>query len=176
MQKGEKRWAAQSQIKAVEVVAELQGRIESVKEQYDVLKKCGLEKEAKAKVLPKIHELEKKKLQLMEEINKDRLSGAKTLLMCLCSADLACECADDFADNLNKISYGLYGKNNSFSDDLRKIAMNFNKMVCVIDNEQNLAMSEYYLDMADECIAAAKQAVSQVIEKFMKTKNGEKYF
>lgn len=176
MRNGQRKWAAESQAKGVAVVAELQGLIEAAKEQYDVLNRCGLEREAKAKILPKIQKLETEKLQLMDAIDKDRRDGAKALLMCFCASDLACECADDFADTLNKISYGMYGKDNSFSDDLRKIADNFNKMVCVIDSERNDALSTFYADMAEECVAAAKEAVESVIDKYMNTADGRKYF
>lgn len=176
MQNGQRKWAAESQAKAVAVVAELQGRIDAAKEQYEVLKKCGLEREAKASVLPKLQRLEAEKLQLMNKIDEERREGAKALLMCFCSADFACESAYGFADTLNRISYGMYGKGNSFSDDICKVAKSFNRLVCVIDSERNDALSTFYADMAEECTAAASEAVSRVIDRYMDTDQGRKYF
>ena len=77
----ERKWASECQIEGVEIVAGLQQKIKLAKEQYDVLKKCGLDREAKA-MLPKIQELEAQKLRLVEEIDRNRLIGAKALLMC----------------------------------------------------------------------------------------------
>ena len=93
----ERKWASECQIEGVEIVEGLQQKIKRAKEQYDVLKKCGLDREAKA-ILPKIQELEAQKLRLMEEIDRNRLIGAKALLMCFCAADVCTVCADDFAD------------------------------------------------------------------------------
>ena len=176
MRNGQRKWAAESQEKAVAVVVELQGRIEAAKEQYEVLKRCGLEREAKAHVLPRLRDLETQKLYMINEIDEERREGAKALLMCFCSADFACESAYGFAETLNRISYGLYGKKNSFSDDICKVAKNFNQLVCVIDSEHNDALSTFYADMAEECTAAAREAVSRVIDKYMDTDQGRKYF
>ena len=42
----ERKWASECQIDGVEIVAGLQQKIKLAKEQYDVLKKCGLDREA----------------------------------------------------------------------------------------------------------------------------------
>ena len=81
----ERKWASECQIEGVEIVSGLQQKIKLAKEQHDVLKKCGLDREAKA-LLPKIQELEAQKLRLVEEIDRNRLIGAKSLLMCFCAA------------------------------------------------------------------------------------------
>ena len=109
----ESKWASECQIEGVEIVSGLQQKIKLAKEQYDVLKKCGLDREAKA-ILPKIQELEAQKLRLVEEIDRNRLIGAKALLMCFCAADVCTVCADDFADVEPRISYGRIGKDNAF--------------------------------------------------------------
>ena len=44
----ERKWASECQIEGVEIVAGLQEKIKLAKEQHDVLKKCGLDSEAKA--------------------------------------------------------------------------------------------------------------------------------
>ena len=93
----ERKWASECQLEGVEIVEGLQQKIKLAKEQYDVLKKCGLDREAKA-MLPKMRELEAQKLRLVEEIDRNRLSGAKALLMCFCAADVCTVCADYFAD------------------------------------------------------------------------------
>ena len=114
----ERKWASECQLEGVEIVAGLQKRIKLAKEQHDVLKKCGLEREAKA-LLPKIQELEAQKLRLVEEIDRNRIVGAKALLMCFCAADVCTVCADDFADVEHRISYGRIGKDNDFSAMMR---------------------------------------------------------
>ena len=67
----ERKWASECQIEGVEIVEGLQQKIKLAKEQHDVLKKCGLDREAKA-ILPKIQEIEAQKLRLMEEIDRNR--------------------------------------------------------------------------------------------------------
>ena len=52
----ERKWASECQIEGVEIVAGLQQKIKLAKEQYDVLKKSGLDREASA-MLPKIEGL-----------------------------------------------------------------------------------------------------------------------
>lgn len=172
----ERKWASECQLEGVEIVAGLQHRIKLAKEQYDVLKKCGLEREAKASVLPKIQELEAQKLRLVEEIDKNRIIGAKALLMCFCAADVCTVCADDFADVEHKISYGRIGKDNDLSAMMRGLASDFNRAVCIIDTGGSEPLSYYYADMAEVLVKRVKAVMSETIEEFMNTEKGRQYF
>ena len=171
----ERKWASECQIEGVEIVAGLQQKIKLAKEQYDVLKKCGLDREAK-ELLPKIQELEAQKLRLVEEIDRNRLIGAKALLMCFCAADVCTVCADDFADVEHKISYGRIGKDNDFSAMMRGLASDFNKAVCMIDAGGSEPLSYYYADMADELVKRVKAVMEQTITEYMNTEKGRQYF
>lgn len=172
----ERKWAAESQVRAVARVTAIEGKIRLANEQYGVLKKCGLEREARASILPKIQELERQKLQLIEETDRQRRRGARQLLVCFCAADLATEAADDFADTLHEISWGGVPDDNDFSALLRKVAQNMNSVVCTIDKGGSEPLSYFYADMAEECVTAAKKAVGEVIDKWMDTPKGRKYF
>lgn len=171
----ERKWASECQIEGVEIVAGLQQKIKLAKEQHDVLKKCGLDREAKA-LLPKIQELESQKLRLIEEIDRNRLIGAKALLMCFCAADVCTVCADDFADVEHRISYGRIGKDNDFSAMMRGLASDFNKAVCMIDTGGSEPLSYYYADMADELVKRVKAVMEQTITEYMNTEKGRQYF
>ena len=173
----ERKWASVSQEKGVNRVKEIEALIAIKQEHYDVLKRSGLEREAKKKILPEIANLNKKKLELIEEIDINRRKATKQLLKCLCSADLATVCADEFAEIYEQISYGTIKKeDNSASKMLNDIAKQFNDFVCIIDKGGNDAVSYYYADMAEECISEANKAIDSVVEKWMKTKKGEQYF
>lgn len=171
----ERKWASEAQIVGVEKVNTLAYQIKLAKEQYDVLKKCGLDREAKA-LLPKMRELEAQKLRLVEEIDKNRIIGAKALLMCFCAADVCTVCADDFADIEHKISYGMIGKDNDFSAMMRGLASDFNRAVCMIDTGGSEPLSYYYADMAEELVQRVKTVMSETIEEFMNTEKGRQYF
>lgn len=160
----ERKWANEAQIVGVEKVNTLECKIKLAKEQHDVLKKCGLDREAKV-LLPKIQELEAQKLRLVEEIDRNRIIGAKALLMCFCAADVE-----------HRISYGRIGKDNDFSAMMRGLASDFNKAVCMIDTCGSEPLSYYYADMAEELVKRVKAVMSETIEEFMNTEKGRQYF
>ena len=171
----ERKWASECQIEGVEIVEGLQQKIKLAKEQYDVLKKCGLDREAKA-ILPKIQELEAQKLRLVEEIDRNRLIGAKALLMCFCAAGVVTGFADDFADGDHRISYGRIGKDNDFAAMMRGLASDFNKAVCMIVTGGSEPLSYYYADMAEELVKRVKAVMEQTITEYMNTEKGRQYF
>ena len=172
----ERKWASEMQAKGVNRVKALEAKISIKQEQYDVVKKFGFKDSAK-ELLKEIHELNHAKLKLIEEIDRNRAKASKQLLKCLCAADIATVYADRFAEMCEFISYGdLKKENNSPAKMLSDIAQKFNDFVCIIDHQGNKALSFFYSDMAEECIAEANKAIDGVIEKWMKTKKGQEYF
>lgn len=157
-------------------LAYIEEKIKICYEQYNVLKKCGLEKEAIDNVLPKIRDLEMKRKDLRAKLIADRLRGAKMLLMCLCGADLCTELADDFSAIIKEISYGVNNNRNDFSNMLSDVATKMNEVVQLIDEPQNHALSQYYSEMAEEATSAAREAIAKVVDKWMDTDRGKRYF
>lgn len=172
----EEAYASDVQFVGVAVVQELQEQINKANEAYSQLVKCGLKKEAEQHILPKIRQLEKNKLTLKDEIKKNQRLGAKALLMCFTIADLAADFSDNFSKLIHEISYGVESKRNEFGDMLLKASEDFGKIVEYIDEQGNLQTSQYYADMAEECKEAARIAMIDVIDKWMATKQGERYF
>lgn len=173
----EKEYGSRSQKIGIELVDLANEKIKDLQQKYDVLKRCGLEDKAKEHIKPRIDEATKRRDDLIREIQRNKAIATKKLLMCLCAADLATYLADDFADTTEQISYGLKKKEqNSFAQELRILAEQFNKVVCHIDGIGNEAMSMYYADMAEECVDACKEAIDKIVERYMNTERGERYW
>ncbi|MGN1386431.1 MAG: hypothetical protein ACI4XS_07505 [Bacillus sp. (in: firmicutes)] len=173
----EEGYGSRCQKIGIEMVDLANEKIKDLQEKYDVLKRCGLEDRAIEHIQPKIDEAKRRRDDLIKEINRNKAIATKKLLMCLCAADLATYLADDFADTTEKISYGLKKKEqNSFAQQLRILAEQFNKVVCHIDGIGNEAMSMFYADMAEECVDASTNVISDIVDRYMNTERGERYW
>lgn len=166
---------APSQGRARALVLELDEMIRQADDIYEKAKRHG-DKSKRKKALAQRNELVLRKSSLIEKINEERRQVAFHLLKCFVSADLCTVEADDFADILHKNSYGQEPDDNDFSALMRQLAHNFNQAVQQIDKVNSLSMSVFYSDMAEECVEAAKDAVTKVIKKWMDTEKGKQYF
>ena len=169
--------ATRIQRKGVEQYEKLKSKLEQHREGYDVLKRCGREKEAKKEVLPIIEALQYDIMQLEREMHRNRVEAIKHLLKCLVSADLCTVFADNFGEVVQCISYGSMSKeNNNVKNQLDILAKQFNRVVCGIDNPGNEALSLFYSDMAEECVNECDKVITGIIERWMDTEKGRQYF
>lgn len=173
---GERKYAAESQRKRVIAIQALDQKIKLANEQYGVLKRCGLEREADEHIKPEIEKMNVAREELVKQTDADRKRCARRLLMCFCGADVLTQLADDFADTLSEISLGDIENDNEFSGMMRGVAKTANDALLMIDKVNNEAVSQYYADMAEECVDAAKKAINDVVEKWCETHKGQQYF
>ena len=92
------------------------------------------------------------------------------------ACDLLTELADVFGYTLTEISRGAEPANNAFTEECKRLASEFNNLVCKIDAGGNSALSMFYADMAEEATAEARKAMQSVIDKWANTKKGSEYF
>ena len=143
---------------------------------YDMMCKCGSKEDADANLKPKINKMVLERERLERSIHDESRKGTSALLMTLCACDLLTELADVFGYTLTEISRGAEPANNAFTEECKRLASEFNNLVCKIDTGGNSALSMFYADMAEEATAEARKAMQSVIDKWANTKKGSEYF
>ena len=145
--------------------------------QRDVLRKSGLEKEAKSiqKVINKlnidIHNCEK-------EAEQQRLELVKLMFFCFAAGDIATTASDMMADGFNRLTYGRTKDSGvNFVDVFKNQANEWNKCVQLVDSGQDddIGLSMFYADMADEIVEAVIPVVNRIIDKYINSKEGHKF-
>lgn len=119
-------------------------------------------------------EMERKNLEL--QLNEERREMAFTMLVCLAACDVATVCAEDLAATMHRVSKGIVGTTNDFSEAVKEQAKSFNILVQSVDEGGNLALSNYYADIAEEVIAKVKPVMMSVIREHHNTARGRRYF
>lgn len=153
----------------------IEEQLKNIRSQMDVLKRCGLEKEAEAHLLPKLNDWIKKREKYLKGLNEDRRAGAFALIMCLTAANLCTILCDKFNGVIHYISMGTES-GTALSQQLDEQAEAFNKLVRLIEDACDYRMEAYYAKMIDDAEEAAEDAMRAVIRKYMDTDSGVRYF
>lgn len=166
---------SKAQVKDVAKLDELTREINNGWHLYNLMCKAGNKEDAENNIKPNINKkvLERQRLEL--QIHERCREGTSALLMTLCGCELMTDLADYFGYKMNDISKGDIKKKNAFSEQCKILAKEFNRVVCHIDGV-NDAMSNFYADMAEEAVKAAKDAMQGVVDKYMNTEKGRQYF
>lgn len=149
--------------------------LDKLREQKRVLQQCGLDAEAK-KVQRIINEKENDRRAYEDQLNEERKIMAKQLLVCFAVCDIATSAADKFGALAHKLSRGLYGNRNNFTDDIKKQAEAWNKIVQIIDSGGNMKAAMLYADMAEEVCDRVFPVIEDVINKYINSPKGKQYF
>lgn len=127
--------------------------MQKLNEQMEVLKKCGLEKEAK-KILPKYNELVERFQSLKEVAREQRRKSAQALIVCLIAADLATLAADQFGEIVEEVNCGMTKADNDFVKLIKKnaedSAKHWNDVVVLLDEAGNIPLSQFYSDFSEQ--------------------------
>lgn len=160
---------------AVQKWYEMSAELERMRDQKRILQQCGLDAEAK-RVQRIINEKENERRAYEDQLNDERKIMAKQLLVCFAVCDLATTAADKFGALAHKLSRGLYGNKNNFTDELRQQAEAWNKLVQIIDTGGNMKAAMLYADMAEEICDRVFPLIEEVINKYINTPKGKQYF
>lgn len=146
-------------------------------EHIDVLKRSGLDKEAK-RLLPKYNDLVQKIKQLGNDAEEQRRKTSHALLVCFVMADLATLAADQFADVCKRECVGLTQADNEFVKMMRfnaeTSAKRWNELVCILDEAGDERLSFYYADFSEQITDKLLPMLNDAVSEVMNTVKGRK--
>lgn len=160
--------------------AKLHEQMKKVREDMDVLKRCGLDKEAKA-LLPKYNGMVERMRRLEDETHEQQRKSAQALLVCFVAADLATLAADRFAEVCREVNFGMNDADNSFvrlmKSQAEESAKKWNKIVQIFDEgAADIRLSQFYSDFSeaitDKVLPMMQDAVLDVMTN---TEQGRKW-
>lgn len=153
--------------RTIDRLADVTARLVLARGQADTLRRCGLTNEAD-RVQRTINALVVEQAEL-ERLNQQEQDNTKRILyQCFVACDLVTELADDFADAIQRTSWGeLKRQDDAFTALLRQKAKEFNDVVVLVDEGgKGEKASMYYSDMAEQATAAAKQAIIETVNNY----------
>lgn len=150
-------------------------KIDQASKQHDIFKRSGLQ-DAANKALEVMRDLQRQRHELEKRLEDERRQMSACVLTVLASCDLMCSVADGFAEDMHRLSHGYYANNNSLAAEARAHATSFNKLVQSVDIVGNERMSMFYADMAEEVIEAVTPKIKEIVQKYMESEKGRRYF
>lgn len=162
------------QRKGIRKIETLTGQIRLANENYDTMRRAGLENEAKRNVLPHINELVRQRDALEQELELQ----AKKIVMHLLSVFAACDIATITVDNFEE-SIDVDDRieaDTSFYELVKKQANEWNKIVQIIDGGRSESMSMLYADMAEEIADEVIPIIHKIIKKYQNSEKGKQLF
>lgn len=165
--------------KALVEQAKLHQEQKLLNEHIDVLRRSGLDKEAK-RLLPKYNEIVAKIKALDGDAVEQRRRTAHALLVCFVVADLATVAADQFESVVKQECLGLTQADNEFVKLMRfhaeTSAKRWNELVVIFDEgAQNERLSTYYADFSEEITDKVLPIVNDAVSDVMNTEKGRKW-
>lgn len=146
-------------------------------EHIDVLKRSGLDKEAK-RLLPRYNDIVSKIKQLGIDAEQQRRKTSHALLVCFVMADLATLAADQFADVCKRECVGLTKADNDFVNMMRfhaeTSAKRWNELVCILDEGGNERLSYYFADFSEQITDKLLPMLNDAVAEVMQTAKGQK--
>lgn len=142
-------------------------------ENYDVMKRTGLEKSPAAKDLLKtrnavIYDRDR----LLEENERDKRLIVELLLQCFAMCDGVCTSVEMLYDKLKEVYGDLRDAEVDFGELLKNAAKTTGDIVTYIDHAHSFKMSMAYAAMAEEVIAEVMKVAHKVIKKHHDADNG----
>ena len=160
--------------------AQVQSSIQRLDEQMNVLKRSGLDKEAK-KLLGKYNELVWRLKELDEERNEQRRKTAHALLVCFVCADLAGIAADQFNDVCKETCFGGTKSDNDFvklmKDNADKAIKMWEDVVKIFDEGVNdFTLGTFYAEFSEDITDKVLPLINNGVLDVMKnTEKGKKW-
>lgn len=160
--------------------AKIHREMKTLGEHIDLLKRCGLDKEAK-KLLPKYNEMVAQIKALDDVVKEQQRKSAQALLVCFVCADLATIAADVFADVCDEVNCGMNKADNDFvrlmKFNAETSAKRWNEVVQLFDEgADNMKLSMFYADFSeaitDKVLPIVQDAVWDVMTN---TEQGRKW-
>jgi hypothetical protein len=147
--------------------------------QMDVLKRSGLDKEAK-RLLPKYNSLVMQVKELGEQIETDRRRSAQALLVCFVVADLATLAAEQFGKVCDEVNQGSSPNDNEFVKMMKYhaevSAERWNKVVQVFDEGvQRDNVSMFYSEFSEQITDKILPMLNDSVKAVMDTEKGKKW-
>lgn len=151
----------------------LSQRIRLLGDNYDVLRRSGLEKSPTARdLLQTRNALVYDRDKLVKEDTEDRRMSARLLLQCLAMCDALTVAVEMFRDHLIKVYENVSDAENDFAALLWSVAKEAGDVVTMIDKAGDFNMSMNYAAMADEVTEAVLVAAYDVVHKHYEADNG----
>lgn len=159
--------------------AQVQNEMKKLDSQIDVLKRSGLEKEAKM-MLPHYNSLVTKAAELSNTAEKQRRKTSLALLACFVCADLATNAAEQFSDVCDEVCFGGTKADNDFvrlmKFNAETSAKRWNELVCIFDKGvENFNLSSFYVDFSEEIVNKLLPMLNDEVSKVMETKKGQRW-
>lgn len=163
------------QLKAVIEGALLLDEKKRLEKQRDILKDCGLDKEA-YNIQQKINECVMMQKKAKDKAKQQRLMLVKEMLLCFAAADFATECSDKVAEVFDKVTYGEEKSNgHDFAKLFRMQAEQLNQCVQLVDGQcGDERVSYLYADMAEEVVNELMPIAYKIIGKWMNSEQGKR--
>lgn len=151
-----------------------------INDQMDVLRRSGLDKEAK-RLLPQYNATVERLAELDKEREAQRRVSSCALLVCLICADLATVAADQFGEVIDEVNVGMKKEDNEFirlmKFNAEKCALEWNRIVQLIDEgAHDIKASTYYAEFAEDITNELLPYLTKRVAEMMKTKEGQKRF
>ena len=149
-------------------------------DQMEVLKRSGLDKEAK-RLLKQYNSLVVRIGELDKEIEEQRRKSALALIVCFVASDLATLAADQFGEVCDEVNYGLSKNDNEFVKMMKHTAetsaTHWNKLVQIFDEgvqKDNISMfyAQFSEQITDNILPMLNERVKDVMEN---TEEGRKW-
>lgn len=159
--------------------SKVQDEMRRLHERMEVLKRSGLEKEAK-RLLKQYNSLVIQVKELGEQIEADRRRSAHALLVCFVVADLATIAADQFGAVCEEVNQGYSVNDNEFVKMMKYhaevSAQRWNKVVQIFDEGvQRDNVSMFYAEFSEKITDSILPMLNERVKEVMDTKEGKKW-
>lgn len=148
-------------------------------ERMDVLKRAGLDKEAR-RLLNDYNQLVMRDKELDRVIEEQRRKCSRALLVCFVVADLATLAADQFGDICKEVNYGGSQADNDFIKLMKfhaeTSANRWNELVQIFDEGVGSEIiSTFYADFSEAITDKLLPLLNEEVQNVMDTKQGRKW-
>lgn len=154
------------------VVDAIDGKLTDIANQRSLLARCGLDKEAD-RLNAKIVELNERRKNLIDQIEKERRKLALYIPKILFLCDLLAQTSSEFADEISIVSRNA--EKNSFSKTIdenihatRTCMKQWEDTVLILDEADNKNLSNYYAAISEDFVEHIGKAVDGFIDKLKK--------
>ncbi|MSS16835.1 hypothetical protein [Sodaliphilus pleomorphus] len=148
-------------------------------ERMEVLKRAGLDKEAR-RLLNEYNQLVTRDKELDGIIEEQRRRCSRALLVCFVVADLATLAADQFGDVCKEVNCGMNSADNEFVRLMKfnadTSAKRWNELVQIFDKGvRSEIIGTFYADFSEAITDKLLPLLNEEVQNVMDTKQGRKW-